>query len=822
MDLPNLDARCKRVAGRLNAALLTMALLVSGLLRPLSVSAAAGELELTAVLQLGATYVPDRWVPVRVELTNRTGRDIEGFVSMPAGDQDGPFIVRQPCRVPARGRVQLSLLGRLAGPDGGAAKPSAAPLARVDWYSSTGERLAVTDLHGAAASEVPVGGGGDGALHSEFMLVISDQRGDGHLQAATSGPLAAMASAWVDVTQAPRRRAAYDAFRFVVLSGVDPDALDLAQRQALLDHLLVGGVLICPAPDPTIESSWIGPHWPVQCIARRPATSAGNVILSPGALLTQALPGRGEPVAGDAHYVHAAFHPVGLGRIAFTSFSLGAIDPEGTPAPFWAQLLGPGAADVSWQSSRLAADHAQHLDAMVGVATAPWWVAAAVAAAYLGAAGAVHLTFTGARRPVGFAVIVAIALVGSATLAVVSIAGGRDAALGGARLATLDLAPSGGGLYQADLAFVGRDEPSLALLAGDASTTLHPVAADIARPPVVQLDPLAAPEAGARASVVERVWRTTRALPTDTRIHATGQFGPDGLTLAIDNLLGAIVRAPLLVWTPTGIAFPLDDLPPGASATVRPGARNDPGDFSHAVVTSESAKLRASILRSAATPSATFAIAQPADAPPVLAGWFDELAVPAAVRVSPHPAIRSAILVRVPVQLRPSPVGSRVRIDGGYVRLAPAEATMGIPYDAQRHQWIPTGTTGQWLVGFMPPAEVGRLRPARVTVTCDASAPQHTISLHGDQFSVAAGGDARAQAVNFMGRRIVDWTGPIGRQQITFDPTAHDTDGNGRVWLLLRVQPTSADVATVPPQWRLRTLEMSYDNAEIVEGGHAD
>ena len=77
-------------------------------------------------------------------------------------------------------------------------------------------------------------------------------------------------------------------------------------------------------------------------------------------------------------------------------------------------------------------------------------------------------------------------------------------------------------------------------------------------------------------------------------------------------------------------------------------------------------------------------------------------------------------------------------------------------------------------------------------------------------------------SANIAGRRVVEWTRPIDLRRMTFEPTAQDVDGSGHVWLLLSVQGVSAEPAAVPPQWLLRALEMTYDDAEVVEKPNAD
>ena len=78
--------------------------------------------------------------------------------------------------------------------------------------------------------------------------------------------------------------------------------------------------------------------------------------------------------------------------------------------------------------------------------------------------------------------------------------------------------------------------------------------------------------------------------------------------------------------------------------------------------------------------------------------------------------MRTAALVRTPLELRPSDIGTRVAIDGAFVRLVPGQP-MGLPYDEARQQWIATAAPGQWVIGFAPPKAIGRLRPKHFTNT---------------------------------------------------------------------------------------------------------
>jgi hypothetical protein len=811
-------------------AVATLLLLVFGIaIAPSSARAADDAADdgcnITAVLELGAQYISDRWVPVRVELVNPTSRDIDGYVSMPVRNRGAAFVVRQPCKVPARTSVRLVLLGMFTAPDDPArGGRQGSTLGRVDWYSSAGQRLAMTDLFGAAQSTVI---GAISKFGETSLLTIGDQRHQPSGAAAPgpsgAGLLAAIPSAWIDVTDAPRQRAGYDGCRIVALDHVDPDTLDLAQRQALLDHLTTGGVLLLPAPEPSNAISWLLPYWPVECLGQRSASAvelrledgaAMHARLRSGTRLTQALTGEGGVVvARDAAYVHIAFKSVGLGRLVFTSFPLDALDGERKAAEDALEgAMGVATSGASWESSQLGERQVEHLEAMVGTSTAPWWVAACIVIGYLVVAAGIHCTFSGARRPMAFVAVVVAALGGTAILLGMSVARQRGSSLSGARIATLDLSPTGGGLYQETLAFVGEDEPALSLAAHGPGATLQPIAAADGgnAPPTIITDPFAAPNAAARSAAVERIWRATCPIAFDRNLAVTGVFGPAGLMLSSDNRLGDTVASPILVWNATGSVHPLGDIVPGEVRDLRVGPLNAPDDFtSSAFVVPESARLRGLIAKAAFSPSSKV-VAESRDAPPMVAGWLGDDALPSLLRITPQPAMRSLALLRAPLALRASEVGTHVAIDGAFVRLVPGPI-MGLPYDESRHAWLATSTTGQWLIGFVPPKQIGRLRPTRVTLACDPAAPRHVVSLVGDQLS------GQKLRPNANGRTIAQWPQPVARQEVAFAPTPKDLDGYGHVWLMLRVQlaDSAEGSPSPPPQWIFRDLRMTYD-AEVV------
>lgn len=789
--------------------------------------------EITAVLQLGPQHPADHWVPVRVQLMNRSDHAVDGMVSMPVAGGRQAYAVGRVCHVPARSRIVVELYGCFA--RAGAA-PAGNVLSRVEWLSDQGQRLAMTDLVGATqgAASGPASSTADTTTDSgngaALLLVISDHSA-GETEDSITGTISdvaaleqmlagvleiATAAAWVRAEDAPGQRAGYDACRGVILDLTDPDALDMAQRQALIDHMLSGGSVIVPAAraSSAFDASWLGAYPLVRIVGRHasqevsgtfPDGSAAAIRLRRTAEIVDAVSDDAEVVFRDPHRVHAAFTRIGLGRLVFMSFPINALDPqEQSSRQLITFLMGLGEPSPSWDASQLGKGKAQYLESMIGTPTAPWLLAASITGAYLVVAVLILLPLSVDRRPWGFAILVGIAICGAATLAGLTQLRDRSEQLVGARLATVDLACSGGGVVQEETTWLGREIPSLAVRTQGLGAMLWPTAVDSTRPPVVLVDPFIAPQAGARSRTIERIWGATSPVGPTTRLRAVGTFGPDGLSLALDNAVGQTVRAPLLRWNSTAAVFQMQDVAPGEVLGVQPRIRNPPDDYSSAqIIASESSKLRASIARAASTPVVP-ALADAAQAAQVL-GWLEDLAP---VLSLSHPVrMRTQALLRAPLLVNPSPVGSHVAIDGAFVRLQPGPIA-GIPFDAARQRWIATGQPGQWVVGFVPPPQIGRLRPTRVELRCDASAPDQAVSLLAEQFR------ADTLVPNPAGRVVARWERLIEPQIIAFAPGDGDVDQNGYVWLMLRVEKIS-ETAQGLAQWTLRGLELSYE-AEVI------
>jgi hypothetical protein len=514
----------------------------------------------------------------------------------------------------------------------------------------------------------------------------------------------------------------------------------------------------------------------------------------------------------DEHFVHAAYRPVGLGRVVFTSFPASALAPNDERAiSLWRALLDSGDPAADWSATALSNpdDRDELLESMIGVPTAPWSLAAAVAGGFVALVALLHLAMGGTRRPAAFAVVVGLAVIASAALLGLASArqGGQE--LAGARLATMDLAATGGGMFRQLTTYLGRDDDGFSVAAADPAVALRPVVSS--SPVVLTLEPFAAPDAGVHAARIERVWEAVRPVSGDVRLDAAMAFGPDGPTLTVGNPFDAPLAGPVLVW---GNVFRLGqpELPPGESS-IRQMERNARGDFANvSVIASEVDKLRGEILRAAESP-ASDVLARATEPAPHLAAWMDESAAPRLLTTDPgEPRMRGHVLVRAPLRIEPSPVGSRVRVPRGFTRLTLGQSR-GLPFNLATQEFIANAQTGQWGFALAAPPQVGALRPARVTLAADAAAPAHTITFLKGQ---VRDGKPRENPAASGADVVATWVNPIGQQTVTFEVGPDDADAFGRVWLLMRVEKTDAADLGNLTQWHLRELDLAYDDAEVV------
>jgi hypothetical protein len=596
------------------------------------------------------------------------------------------------------------------------------------------------------------------------------------------------------------------AIKAVVLEAVDPDSLDTAQRAALIEYVLGGGIVVFAAPIDAAArgGSSLASLLPVSLVGSR---EARQIEVSPGgaalklrepctiveavaaSAATEAAAGAGDAqvLLRDRDYVHVAVRPVGLGKVVFTSFPINALDPaQPQTAALWEQLLSLRQPQWDWSQAKLGEARHDVIGTMVGRKVAPWAVAAGVAAGYVLLIVAAQALFFGAARPRAFVVSVVAAVLFSVTLLAMGVARrGGDRTMQSARLGVIDVAPDGGGWRREVVAYVGDERPDMKLQTADESTLLRPALADARNRPTVRQQPFAVENAQVFTDRIERVWEASRPLEQTWGISAAAQLGASGVTMDVDNRLGRTLESPLIIWN--GRALAMSDLPAGRS-TVRELERNPRGQFTgRGVLTSEEAKRRGHVIAASLAPANETALDKSADAPPMLVGWIAEAGQPLAGPVKGEGIeTRSMTMIRTPLRFNIAPPGSGVLIPAALVRID----TGRMAYDHAKGESVPTPQPGSWPISFAPPRQTGMLKPAaRITVAARVALPAHTLRLRM--------GSRQSDA------KPVEWSRTVGPVEATFDAASGDFDEHGRIGMMLEVE--SHDTTNSVP-WQISDL----------------
>jgi hypothetical protein len=773
-------------------------------------SSASGQADphtLSLGMKHGVFYPPLKWVPLRVDVRNNTNQPLVGHVHLPIDGEGASVTIRVPVHVPAHSRVTETAYaqfpeevpltaqqkrdksvppvttGQLIAQDGNTVHRVdllARPLEPSEARSISISRSPATTL--LAADDFAEGPAFDA---DDFVRTIEQ----------TGGYASTLAT--VDSSTLPRHRAAYDGVRVVLLGKMDPNALDAAQRETLLGFIRGGGVLVVSNPDPqVVGGSWLAQHLPVRLIGERLANQiAGEkapIPLIGYVPMTEALAGDGEVLAADEHYVHAAVTPLGLGRIAFTSYPINGLKQDDSAAQaLWARLLAVEAEPTDWSMTQLPAQRDGILSRMIGITVPPWGLAAGVTGGYLLLVVGAQLAIGGARRPKAFATTLVLAGVISVALVAMGFVRSSDQQPMGARLATLDLSPAGGGLIQENVAFVGqnKDEKDFSLKA-----TNDDVLIGVAQTftggdkPVLAQQPFGVPGAGMQEASYQRVWRASSTLSPELKVSAVGRFDADGLTVRSNNQLGAPLQSPRVVWNDA--VLPLGDALPAGDAS-RPAAATE-----GSLLVSGQDKLRQDILAALLERPALMTQATPT--PPTLVGFVDEAVVPRLLETSAGPdlLLKTQALARVPLTIEPTPPGQTVRVPDRLVRMVTGRQNFGLPYDYGKREWLSTQQDGEFLVGFAAPWQMGVMRPERATITANLNAPRHRITLRPRS--------APDQAVT--------WDNAVTTETASIDLSAGDVDENGVVWFTLSVE-RSGEIALgeVPTPWQIRSLRVGLE-----------
>jgi hypothetical protein len=164
-------------------------------------------------------------------------------------------------------------------------------------------------------------------------------------------------------------------------------------------------------------------------------------------------------------------------------------------------------------------------------------------------------------------------------------------------------------------------------------------------------------------------------------------------------------------------------------------------------------------------------------------------------------------VVRTPVEILRSEPG-RVRFDGVFNDLL-VSASRGIPYDAQRREFIRSSAEGSWVIGIRTPRQAGLFRPQRATVTIDPGSAQHVFSLRKGQ---APGGRAPTGTGIASGELIGEWTREVGLRTVSFTCNEDDFDSQGVLWLRMELKKAGGPGGLgVEPHWRINRLSVDLE-----------
>lgn len=794
-----------------------LVLLTCLLLSPAAVAQLDHQVAISA--PFGPIYPPETWIPLDVTCLNGSDRAADGSVTVSV--TVGPGIsYSAPVRVAARSRTHKRMLIVL--PD---LRPSdvrgaaATQVGWVEWRDRGSAVLARSELFARPDTLPRIGSGSApqaAQLSGRGLLVLTDAEEDSGISdlriAAAAGVIEQSLGRPFLVSGAqpgvaPLEPAAYDGVHVIAIEAIRPDAIPPALRDTLLRFVRGGGVLLMSSTDPGADprGSWLDPYLPVDVVGFRRADSLsrGNATPLPMKSLLPVceavLRDDAVLVLGDEANCHAAYRPLGLGRIAFIGFPPGGVRDAEQWSIIARSLLHLNALEVRLSRAEDRSDDAplNVLSTMVGREAPPWRTAAVVCLALLVAVGAAHLLLGGPRRPVAFVVTAVMSLATAGVLVGLSAAGRGRENLVLAELSFTELGRDGGGIRREWMTLFGADDATLSVGVSEPEAPLQALTADKAS--LTQF-PFAAPRAGSRAAGGP-IWKTVTDTPTPP-LRASLRFGPRGAELSVGQVTTPL-DAPLLLFN--GRAFPLAAVETASGLPV--GNANPTGQVTHfATVSTEEARLRARLAAwSTAIPTTLAPLAADMAQTPLLLGFARQ--ENPVITTSTTPARRlSQSLVKMELDIVPAEVGQSVRIPGGFVRLV-NDASPGLAADASGT--FRSSTTGAWLVGFAAPRDVGVLAPSRAELQLDASAALHRIALRRGQ---VVGGRV---VDNPSGELVAELSQTIGDRQASFTPNDADIDENGWVWLRLEVtQPTQIS-DTSRRDWQISTLELTLEGKVV-------
>jgi hypothetical protein len=362
------------------------------------------------------------------------------------------------------------------------------------------------------------------------------------------------------------------------------------------------------------------------------------------------------------------------------------------------------------------------------------------------------------------------------------------------------LGAEGGGVRRDVIAFLGQEDRALQLRS-NSDATLRPVVANADDPPTIEQLPMIAPDAGARPGRIDRVWLASSVVRDNRSLSATAQFTDHGVQIHADNQIGSDVDAPLLLWNRH--CFRCPRLPSGQSNFIL-GEKNPAGDFTNvSMLTGEAAALQAAFVELAAAPRR--------DPSPLLAGWINQgssgIAQELITFSTPLHMMREQFLLSAPLRVAPSPPSATISIPADFNTIV-TPAGRGVFYDSAQGQWLHAMQVGSWMVGFKPPAPIGKLTLRRAAIHVDINAPNHTLVLRKGQCRDGT------VAENSDGPVVAQWQQVTGDRDCTVELDLNDFDQDGCLWLRLNVEQTAEQNTAVGaelPRWKFNEFAVGLE-----------
>ena len=705
-------------------------------------------------------------------------------------------------------------------------------VAPVEWIDVDGRQLARTTLTGTRVSDTHLSADdlrqhrvSTGSPAAVLVLQSGEANGGQASIGRELGTVLDRAIAEVtlgDANDLPRSIGGYGPYKVVAI-GESLDAMDVAQQLALLDYVRQGGsLLVWGDRAEYLRNTWLSPLLPVSVLGSRRASvlhvdqSTKPIQLSNEVNQVDAVERKvDDGVAShielqDGDFVHAIERPLGLGRIIFTSVppaTLDATNPAVRAA--WRTLL-PNDFDSPGVEGPIASATADRLvlSELLGRAAPSLSLPAAVVGGYMLLAVVVHLVFHGSRRPIAYVIILGGAVLMTAGLFADTALRRREPVLSVARITAIDLGPDGTGRMVEQDAFVGSASKSFAATQAPLLRIAGwPGAFDSHNAPVVRPFPFAVVDPQVREDGFDRTWQLAKTFDGGP-VQLAAQFSSDGLHLRGRQSIPGTIADPALSW---GVSFfRLPELRNGdVDARVTADSLNPPGVYTNGSgMIGNVDRVRGELLQGWSQGRSTD------DLNATVVGWPSFAASPPLLETTDgdiKSIVNAQTLLRVPVTIEPSTVGSTVKIEGSFNRAGRVADAAIPPLDALRS--ADGNQPSDWVMAVVPPAGIGKLRPTHATVSIELDTPQHVVTVQAGQFPVAP---ANASSFNPVldAPLLAAWTHAIGHEEVSFNVKPTDLSPAGLLVLRFSIQPTGG-AAAPSARWAVHSLRITIEAAVV-------